>query len=43
VSMTFKTIITSFFISFTLQVALLPLQLTYFDVFSVIAPFRQFV
>jgi len=38
VSVTVKAIITSFFISFTLQVALLPLQLTYFDVFSVVGP-----
>ena len=38
VSKIVKAIITSFFISLTLQVALLPLQLTYFDVFSVIGP-----
>lgn len=38
VSKIMKAIITSFFISLTLQVALLPLQLTYFDVFSVIGP-----
>ena len=38
VSRTVKPIIKSFFISLTLQVALLPCQLTYFDVFSVIGP-----
>lgn len=38
VSKIMKAIITAFFISLTLQVALLPLQLTYFDVFSVIGP-----